>query len=33
MKAPVGDADFTALMPVLPVFLSYVLSFAYVGIY
>ncbi len=33
MKAPTGTADFRVLLPVLPVFLSYVLSFAYVGIY
>jgi uncharacterized membrane protein len=38
MKVPHGDAqhagdDLQALMPVLPVFLSYVLSFVYVGIY
>jgi len=32
MKVPHG-ADVSALMPVLPVFLSYVLSFIYVGIY
>ena len=32
MKVPHG-ADFTALKPLLPVFLSYVLSFIYVGIY
>jgi len=32
LKVPHG-ADFDALMPVLPVFLSYVLSFLYVGIY
>lgn len=32
LKVPAGD-DLTALMPLLPVFLSYVLSFAYVGIY
>ncbi len=32
MKAPHGD-DFESLVPVLPVFLSYVLSFVYVGIY
>ncbi|WP_428717447.1 TMEM175 family protein [Undibacterium curvum] len=32
MKVPHG-ADLSALMPVLPVFLSYVLSFIYVGIY
>jgi uncharacterized membrane protein len=32
MKVPHGD-EFTALKPVLPVFLSYVLSFIYVGIY
>ncbi len=32
MKVPHGS-DVTALLPVLPVFLSYVLSFIYVGIY
>ncbi|MBI3209282.1 MAG: DUF1211 domain-containing protein [Candidatus Solibacter usitatus] len=32
LKAPHG-ADFLALKPLLPVFLSYVLSFLYVGIY
>jgi uncharacterized membrane protein len=32
MKVPHGD-DLHALMPLLPVFLSYVLSFVYVGIY
>lgn len=32
MKAPVGT-DFAALRPVLPVFLSYVLSFVFIGIY
>ena len=32
LKVPLG-ADLTALRPVLPVFLSYVLSFIYVGIY
>ena len=32
LKVPHG-ADFDALAPVLPVFLSYVLSFVYVGIY
>lgn len=32
MKVPVG-VDLRALLPVLPVFLSYVLSFVYVGIY
>ena len=32
MKVPHG-ADFAALEPLLPVFLSYVLSFIYVGIY
>ncbi|EEF59243.1 TMEM175 family protein [Pedosphaera parvula] len=32
MKVPHG-ADFSALRPLLPVFLSYVLSFVYVGIY
>ncbi len=32
MKVPHGS-DLTALRPVLPVFLSYVLSFVYVGIY
>lgn len=33
MKVPHGDASLAALRPLLPVFLSYVLSFAYVGIY
>jgi uncharacterized membrane protein len=32
MKVPVGS-DFSALIPLLPVFLSYVLSFIYIGIY
>ena len=32
MKAPHGDS-FTALLPILPAFLNYVLSFVYVGIY
>jgi uncharacterized membrane protein len=32
MKVPKGE-DLTALKPLLPVFLSYVLSFIYVGIY
>lgn len=32
MKVPHGES-FEALMPLLPVFLSYVLSFVYVGIY
>ena len=32
MKVPHG-ADLSALMPVLPVFLTYVLSYAYLGIY
>src|ERR1700690_4385408 len=32
LKAPHG-AGFDALLPVIPVFLSYVLSFTYVGIY
>jgi len=32
MKVP-HDADLTALMPLVPVFLSYVLSFVYVAIY
>jgi uncharacterized membrane protein len=32
MKVPVG-ANLTALWPLLPVFLSYVLSFIYIGIY
>ena len=32
MKVPHGD-DFAALKPLLPVFLNYVLSFLYVGIY
>src|SRR5262249_39106778 len=33
MKVPLGAAEFADLKPVLPVFLSYVLSFVYVGIY
>ena len=32
MKVPHGE-QFSALLPVLPVFLSYVLSFVYLGIY
>ena len=32
LKVPHGS-DFAALKPLLPVFLSYVLSFVYVGIY
>ena len=32
LKVPHGDG-FAALKPLLPVFLSYVLSFIYVGIY
>jgi uncharacterized membrane protein len=32
MKVPRGDT-FSALLPLLPVFLSYVLSFVYIGIY
>jgi len=32
MRAPLGD-DLAALTPLLPVFLSYVLSFVYLGIY
>ena len=32
LKRPLG-AEFTALKPLLPVFLSYVMSFVYVGIY
>ena len=33
LKAPPEKADFAALKPLVPVFLSYVLSFVYVGIY
>ena len=33
MKVPMNAARFSDLRPVLPVFLSYVLSFVYVGIY
>jgi len=33
MKVPVGGAGFEALEPVFPMFLSYVLSFVYIGIY
>src|SRR3954447_22955249 len=32
MKVPHGS-DFAALAPILPIFLSYLLSFVYVGIY
>ena len=32
LKVPHGE-DFAALKPVLPAFLTYVLSFAYIGIY
>ena len=32
MKVPVGT-EFSALVPLIPVFLSYVLSFVYIGIY
>jgi uncharacterized membrane protein len=33
MKVPIGTAEFADLKPVLPVFLSYALSFVYIGIY
>ncbi|WP_262490431.1 TMEM175 family protein [Hymenobacter psychrophilus] len=33
IKVPHGQANWAALQPLLPVFLSYVLSFVYVGIY
>jgi uncharacterized membrane protein len=33
IKVPHGNTDFSALIPLLPVFLSYVLSFIYLGIY
>lgn len=33
MKVPHGHASFSDLQPVIPVFLSYVLSFVYLGIY
>ena len=33
MQAPVRAADLSDLRPLLPVFLSYVLSFVYIGIY
>ncbi len=33
IKLPHGNDDFKALIPLLPVFLSYVLSFIYIGIY
>jgi len=33
MKVPHGGADLASLRPILPVFLSYVLSFIYLGIY
>lgn len=32
LKVPHGD-DWTALRPLIPIFLSYVLSFIYLGIY
>jgi len=32
LKIP-HEAEFTALRPLIPVFLSYVLSFVYIGIY
>jgi uncharacterized membrane protein len=33
IKVPHGDSDFNSLIPLLPVFLSYVLSFIYLGIF
>jgi uncharacterized membrane protein len=33
MKVPHGDASLAAIQPLIPVFLSYVLSFIFVGIY
>jgi len=33
IKVPHGSDDFNALIPLLPVFLSYILSFIYIGIY
>ena len=33
LKVPHGGADLGALRPLVPVFLSYVLSFVYLGIY
>jgi len=33
MKVPHGGTDLEALRPIIPVFLSYVLSFVYIGIY
>ncbi|MCB0321626.1 MAG: DUF1211 domain-containing protein [Bdellovibrionales bacterium] len=33
MKVPHGKATFADLEPIVPIFLSYVLSFAYIGIY
>src|SRR3954452_12618227 len=33
MKVPHGDTSLAGLRPMVPVFLSYVLSFVYVGIY
>ncbi|MDQ3020943.1 MAG: TMEM175 family protein [Bacteroidota bacterium] len=33
IKVPHGSDDFNALIPLLPVFLSYTLSFIYIGIY
>ncbi|MBI4911884.1 MAG: DUF1211 domain-containing protein [Acidobacteria bacterium] len=33
MKVPHGDASLASLKPILPVFLSYLLSFTYLGIY
>ena len=33
MKVPHGVTDFKGLLPIFPVFLSYVLSFLYIGIY
>jgi len=33
MKVPHGDPSWSALVPILPLFLSYLLSFVYLGIY
>jgi uncharacterized membrane protein len=33
MKAPANGSDFASLKPLIPKFLSYILSFIYVGIY
>ncbi|MEP7145722.1 MAG: TMEM175 family protein [bacterium] len=33
IKLPHGNSDFNSLIPLLPIFLSYILSFIYIGIY